>query len=424
MINSIFCFIPAKINSSRLKQKNIKLLHGKPMINYCIDEAKKSNLFDNHIYISTDSSKIKKIAENQGARVPQLRPKKLGKDPYGVSDTLVDFINRNPHLNNFSHVAIILPTSPLIDREDILKAYNLCETRGFKTVMSVCETDHNAIRAVKIENDLIVPLFDKEIKKQSQLLKPTYRINGAVMILEIKTFLKHKSYFTPEIGAFIMPKERSIDVDTLDDFNYANFLLNTKKKEFKTSYKCLNQNHFVSQNFSLIPIRFQDRIPIMKWRNEQLYHLRQKSPLTIEDQNDYFEKTVSKLFYLSNPNQVLFSFLENQKLVGYGGLVHIDWRDRRAEISFVMKTSLEKDFFSQYWGEFLKMIEEVAFKELSFFKLFVYAFDLRQHLYPVLEENHYAEEARLKNHIFNENKYHDVLIYSKFNKTDENSITT
>ena len=61
------------------------------------------------------------------------------------------------------------------------------------------------------------------------------------------------------------------------------------------------------------------------------------------------------------------------------------------------------------------MIEHVAYKELGFFKVFVYAFDLRPHLYQVLEENEYFEDARLKKHIYHENTFHDVLIYSKFN---------
>lgn len=184
---------------------------------------------------------------------------------------------------------------------------------------------------------------------------------------------------------------------------------------FSSKYKCLKKNNYSFNNFKVIPIRYTDRLQIMKWRNEQLYHLRQKSPLTIEDQNDYFEKTISKIFSHANPNQVLFSFLKDQELVGYGGLVHIDWIDKRAEVSFLMKTSSEKDFFEVYWKIFLEIIDKIAFEELKFNKLFIYTYNLRPHLYPVLIESGYENEARLKRHIFFNNTYHDVLIYSKFN---------
>jgi hypothetical protein len=92
-------------------------------------------------------------------------------------------------------------------------------------------------------------------------------------------------------------------------------------------YKVLHKQQFSVGNFSIVPIRFDDRHVIMKWRNEQLYHLRQQKPLTVEDQDTYFNTVVSKLFDQEQPNQILFSFLENGICIGYGGLVHINWID-------------------------------------------------------------------------------------------------
>ena len=106
------------------------------------------------------------------------------------------------------------------------------------------------------------------------------------------------------------------------------------------SYKVLNNQVYTKDNFSIVPIRYEDRLDIMKWRNEQMYHLRQAKPLTIKDQDDYFENVVSKLFEAEKPNQLLFSFLKNGEFVGYGGLVHINWIDKNAEISFIMNTYL------------------------------------------------------------------------------------
>lgn len=182
-----------------------------------------------------------------------------------------------------------------------------------------------------------------------------------------------------------------------------------------SSYKVLHNQKFESVNFSLIPIRFEDRLDIMKWRNEQIYHLRQKKPLTIENQDIYFKTIISNLFDQEQPNQILFSFLENNNLIGYGGLVHLNWFDKNAEISFIMNTDLEKFRFEDVWKAYLKLIEKVAFEELKFHKIFTYAFDLRPNLYPVLISAGFKEEARLDQHCFYEGKYIDVVIHSKMN---------
>ena len=181
------------------------------------------------------------------------------------------------------------------------------------------------------------------------------------------------------------------------------------------TYKCLNKQQFQSDYYKIVPIRFEDRYNIMKWRNEQIYHLRQSKILTIEDQDLYFELIVKKLFEQDKPNQILFSFLENDKCVGYGGVVHINWIDKNAELSFVLSTELESLYFKKLWRIYLKLIEEVSFNDLKFHKIYTYAFDLRPALFEVLELQGYTKEAILKNHVFYQNNYIDVIIHSKFN---------
>ncbi len=181
------------------------------------------------------------------------------------------------------------------------------------------------------------------------------------------------------------------------------------------SYKILSKQVYSAGNYSIVPIRMEDRYDIMRWRNEQMYHLRQNKPLTKEDQDRYFEEVVSKLFDQDKPDQILFSYLEGEKCIGYGGLVHINWTDRNAEVSFIMDTTLETKQFEFHWSNFLAFIEEVAFTNLGLHKLFVFAFDLRPHLYDVLDQNNYFMDGRLKQHcLFNE-KFIDVVIHSKLN---------
>ena len=185
---------------------------------------------------------------------------------------------------------------------------------------------------------------------------------------------------------------------------------------FPTVYNCLSQNEFVFEDYKIVPIRYEDRLTIMKWRNEQMYHLRQDKPITEESQEDYFKVTVASLFDQKKPNQILFSYLNKDKCIGYGGLVHINWIDKNAEVSFIMDTELEDDYFQLHWSNFLKMIEIVAFLKLEFHKIYVYAFDLRPHLYGVLLGSKYFCDAILKEHCYFNKRYLDVIIHSKLNQ--------
>jgi hypothetical protein len=188
--------------------------------------------------------------------------------------------------------------------------------------------------------------------------------------------------------------------------------------KFKTKYSCLSQNEFQNGLFKIIPIRYEDRIKIMNWRNEQMYHLRQNVKLTKENQENYFKKVVLELFEQEMPNQILFSFMKDNICIGYGGLVHINWIDKNAEVSFIMDTELEKEFFSINWKLFLQLIEQVAFIELNFHKIFTFAFDLRPHLFLAIESADFKYEATLTGHYYFNKKYYDAIIHSKSNKYD------
>lgn len=178
------------------------------------------------------------------------------------------------------------------------------------------------------------------------------------------------------------------------------------------AYRCLKQQEYSLGDYTIVPLRYEDRFSIMKWRNEQIYHLRQSRPLTEEDQQRYFDNVVARLFDAQQPDQILFSYLEKGECIGYGGLVHINWTDRNAEISFIMDTRLEKEHFSLHWSNWLTMLRELAFRDLGLHKIYTYAFDLRPHLYPVLEACGFVREATLKEHCLFEGKYKDVVIHS------------
>ena len=182
----------------------------------------------------------------------------------------------------------------------------------------------------------------------------------------------------------------------------------------KREYKILSKNSFSFKEYRLVPIREEDRYIIMKWRNEQIFHLRQKTPLQKEDQDKYFKSTIAPLFDQLKPNQILFSFLKNNKIIGYGGLVHIKWDKKEAEISFLIDTKLQDENFEKFWSVFLNLIEEIAFSYLELSKIFTYSFDLRPKLYKVLKKQSYFFENQIKKAIKKDGKWLNALIHSKY----------
>jgi Acetyltransferase (GNAT) domain len=180
------------------------------------------------------------------------------------------------------------------------------------------------------------------------------------------------------------------------------------------TYKCIDTQVFEQGRYKIVPIRDADKYPIRVWRNEQIEILRQKQPLTIAQQEAYFENVVAKLFEQDQPPQLLWSFLANNELIGYGGLVHIDWESRIAEISFLTQTSRnDPPQYNQDFDCFLKLLIEMSI-DLNFYKLFAYGYDLRAYAYKSLIVNGFEREATLKNHVLINEKYCDVVIHSKF----------
>lgn len=180
------------------------------------------------------------------------------------------------------------------------------------------------------------------------------------------------------------------------------------------TYIILNNKTFSQGIYSLVPIRSEDREDIRKWRNEQIYHLRQNRILTKQEQNIYFETVITNLFNIEKPDQLLFSYLKKDKCIGYGGLVHINWIDKNAEISFIIDTLLEKDEFNEHWNIYLDILLKIAFHELKLHKVYTYAFDVRPQLYKTLESYGFRKEAVLKEHCIINGIYKNVIIHSYY----------
>lgn len=180
-------------------------------------------------------------------------------------------------------------------------------------------------------------------------------------------------------------------------------------------YICLNKQLFKRGNLSIMPIRHEDRFSIMKWRNDQIYHLRQNKILTKKNQEDYFKNVVEKQFYDKNPSQIIFSYLEDSVCIGYGGLVNINWIDKRGEMSFLLDTSLKssKSAYDNYFSKFIILLKEAAFDEIDMNRIFTETYSFRTAHISILEKNNFILEGRMKEHIYmqKEDKYYDSLLH-------------
>lgn len=219
--------IPARSGSKGLKDKNIRILNGKPLIAYTIEAAQKSNLFDT-ILVSTDSEEYAKIACEFGANVPFLRNAELSSDIASSWDVVKDVLMKyRENGEEFDTVALLQPTSPLRTFEDIIKGYKIMKGKKANTIVAVCEVDHSPLWSNTLPEDHSVTNFiDCRLEKTPRQSLPTYyRINGALYIVKTDYLMSAGNIYNEKSFAFIMSKERSIDIDDLMDFKIAEILM-------------------------------------------------------------------------------------------------------------------------------------------------------------------------------------------------------
>lgn len=210
--------IPARSGSKGLPDKNIRELNGRPLLAYSIEAAVKSGMF-NRVMVSTDSQKYAEIAMRFGADVPFLRSEENSSDSASSWDVVREVLDTYEKLGErFDTVCLLQPTSPLRNDVDIESAYKFFVEKKASAVISVCETDHSPLWCNTLPCDLSMDGFiAAKAGVPRQKLDKYYRINGAIYITDTQ-ILKHKFNIYSNSYAFIMPKERSVDIDTELDF--------------------------------------------------------------------------------------------------------------------------------------------------------------------------------------------------------------
>ena len=214
--------ILARSKSKRIIKKNIKIFCGKPIIAWPILAARKTKIFD-RIIVSTDDKKIAKIARKYKADTPFLRPAKLADDFAGTSEVVAHAINwLKNHGEHPSSVCCLYATSAFAKPADITQAYNLMNLGKWNFVFSATSLDAQIARTFKLTRTGRVKMsYPKNYNKRTQDLTKNYRDAAQFYWGWSDAWLKKKRIFDKSSSILYLPKWRTVDIDTLEDWKFA-----------------------------------------------------------------------------------------------------------------------------------------------------------------------------------------------------------
>ena len=210
--------ITARKNSKRIKNKNIKIFLGKPIIAWTIISALKTKIFSN-VIVSTDSVKIANISKNYGAEVPFFRPKNISGDKTTTREVIlhaIDWLEKNDF--EFNNICCLYPTAPLMNYKDIRNAYNILKKNPHKYIFSACKYSYPIQRSFYISKKGTKIVFSKNEKKFSQSFANTYHDAGQFYFAHKNTFRKKITIFSSKAKPIIFPNQKVQDIDNIEDW--------------------------------------------------------------------------------------------------------------------------------------------------------------------------------------------------------------
>ncbi len=232
-MTSILALITARGGSKSIPKKNIAPVAGKPLITWSIGTAKSVSAIQ-RVVVSTDDEEIAEISRQWGAELPFRRPEDLARDhsPHiPVLEHAINWFADNQGVH-FEYLLLLQPTSPLLIAEDIKAAIEIAVEKNADSVVSVCETFSHPFFLKTI--DASGRLHDYGLRpagyQRKQVIPPVYFENGAIYLVRCDVLMKTGTLFPPETYPYIMPQERSLQIDKPWDLYLANLILNDKKR--------------------------------------------------------------------------------------------------------------------------------------------------------------------------------------------------
>jgi CMP-N,N'-diacetyllegionaminic acid synthase len=225
----VLCTICARGGSKGVKNKNIKLLGGKPLIAYTIEQAQQSGLFE-HIVISTDSDDIAHIAQEYGAEVFFKRSEEMASDTAGKLDVIRDAFQRSEkhYKYTFDTLIDLDATAPLRSVQDIVDSYGQFlrdDNDNLITAMPSRRSPYFNLVEVDASGKVALSKKLSEGVVRRQDAPKSYDMNASIYIWKRDIILNANTLFLEKTGLYIMPEERSIDIDTELDFEFVEFLM-------------------------------------------------------------------------------------------------------------------------------------------------------------------------------------------------------
>lgn len=218
----ILAIIPARGGSKGLLGKNIYAFGGKPLIAWTIEAAKDSSYIDKLI-LSSDDEEIIRVAKSYGCDAPFKRDAQLALDDTSSIDVVIDAINRCP---GYEWVLLLQPTSPLRVAQDIDEAIRYCMEKRADACVSVSEVEQSPYWMYSLtDSQMLKPVMPPPIPTRRQDLPKCFTLNGAIYFARIDDLLRSKTFILPKTVPYLLPPERAIDIDTLDDLVTAENLL-------------------------------------------------------------------------------------------------------------------------------------------------------------------------------------------------------
>ncbi|MBE3142426.1 MAG: N-acetylneuraminate synthase [Planctomycetes bacterium] len=223
----ILFLIPARGSSKGFPGKNLALLSGIPLVGHTVRTALAAarTLSGSRVVCSTDDASIAQVAQEWGAEVPFIRPASLATDEAKSLDVVLHALEVIG--DEFEAVILLQPTSPLTEPRDVLGAVELFRHTG-GPVVSVCQAEHPPAWYFRLDNKrVMMPILPGSGAYQKPMIEPSYRPNGAIYIASLAQIRKG-GFWMPETRGFIMPAERSVDVDIAADLEIAKTFLSSR----------------------------------------------------------------------------------------------------------------------------------------------------------------------------------------------------
>lgn len=229
--HKILSIIPARGGSKGIKGKNIIDLCGKPLIAYSINSALGSVYVDD-IVVTTDSIQIAEIARKYGAEVPFMRPKQLAEDNSKTIDAVIHAIEELKKRGRaYDCVVLLQATQPLRTSDDIDSAIEEYYKRGEKGLVSVSVVEDNPILIRTLnENQELSPMLPVSSTCRRQDMPTYYKVNGCIYINKVSD-LNINTSFNDNRVPYIMPAERSVDIDEMKDIQLAKYYISLNEDE-------------------------------------------------------------------------------------------------------------------------------------------------------------------------------------------------